>query len=121
VIPTYNQERFIRFALESAIMQTGDFEHEILVADDGSTDGTRAIIEEFVGAHPKLVRSIGTAVNRGISANFRRCFQEASGDYIAILEGDDYWLRPDKLSRQLAFLEGEPECVMVFSKIDVLN
>lgn len=121
VVPTYNQRRFIGFALESAIMQKGSFDHEILVSDDGSTDGAPEIVQEFEHSFRGLVRSIGGAKNRGISQNFRHCFQQASGDYIAVLEGDDYWLVPDKLERQLKFLEENPDCSMVFSKIDVLD
>ena len=121
VVPTYNQREFIRSALESAIMQVGDFDHEILVSDDGSTDGTLKIIEEFAYKFPNLVRSIGGPENVGISANFRNCFQQASGDFIAMLEGDDFWLHPQKLVKQVRFLEENRDCSMVFSKIEVLD
>lgn len=121
VVPTYNQREFIRSALESAIMQVGDFDHEILVSDDGSTDGTLEIVEEFVSKFPNLVRSIGGPNNGGISANFRNCFQKASGDFIAMLEGDDFWLHPQKLAKQVRFLEDNLDCSMVFSKIEVLD
>ena len=121
VIPTYNQREFIRGALESAIMQIGEFEHEILVSDDGSTDGTAEIVQEFVTKFPSLVRSIGNTENVGISANFLNCFQKATGDLIAMLEGDDYWLHPRKLADQVKFLEENSDCSMVFSKIEILD
>ncbi|NKE77530.1 glycosyltransferase [Ochrobactrum sp. MC-1LL] len=120
-IPTYNQEKFIAETIESALCQEGNFEVEIVLADDGSTDNTQHIIDHFVRRFPFKVRSIGDGVNRGISSNFKRCFDSAHGSYIAILEGDDLWTDPLKVSKQIDFLESHPDCSMVFSKILVQN
>lgn len=119
VIPTYNQELFITQAIESALSQTGDFFHDIVIADDGSTDGTANIISDYCNRYPYNVRSIGDGINRGISANFRRCFATATGAYLAILEGDDYWTDSSKIDKQIQFLEENTDCSMVFSKIEL--
>ena len=117
VIPTYNQENYIAAAVESAAMQIGDFDHEIIVSSDGSTDRTHDRIDEWRHRFPGLIRDISEEGNVGISGNFRRLFAAATGEYIAILEGDDVWTDPEKLSKQLAFLIDNADCSMVFSKI----
>lgn len=119
IVPTYNQEGYIDAAIGSVVEQLGDFSHEILVSSDGSTDGTRAKIQEWRKRYPMLVRDISEEPNVGISGNFRRLFQAASGDYIAILEGDDLWTDPTKLQSQKDFLQRNRECSMVFSMIKV--
>lgn len=117
VITAYNHEPFIAQAIESALSQRGDFAHEILVSDDGSTDGTRRIVRECEARHPGLVKDISPASNLGISGNLRHCFGRATGKYVAILEGDDYWTDPEKLRKQVAWMELHPDCPMVFSRI----
>ena len=117
VITTYNHESFIAQAIESAICQKGAFEHEVLVSDNGSTDGTREIVRQYASRHPGLVKDVSYDVNQGLSKNLKKCFDLATGDYIAILEGDDYWTDEAKLDKQLKFLEEHPSCSMVFSRI----
>lgn len=119
MIPTYNQEGYIDIAISSAVAQVGNFMHEILVSSDGSTDETRARIQSWEKRFPLLIRDVSSDTNVGISENFRRLFREASGDYIAILEGDDIWTDPEKLEKQKMFLEENVECSMVFSMIRV--
>lgn len=119
VIVCYNQKEFIAQAMESALAQRGDFYHDIVVADDGSTDGTADIVKRYCEKHSWRMRSIGDGVNRGISGNFRRAFASAGGAYLAVLEGDDYWSDRDKIARQVAFLEEHSDCSMVFSKIEI--
>lgn len=116
-IPTYNQEAFIGRAIESALTQNRDFGYEILISDDGSMDGTANVIEQYRARYPNLIRSIGDGVNRGISGNFKRGFEQAQGKYVAVLDGGDYWTDRDKLRKQERFLEGHESHSMVFSKI----
>lgn len=117
IITSYNHREFIAQALDSAIAQTGDFSHEILVADDASTDGTADIVRDYAKRYPGLVKDISNRENLGISGNLKHAFSLAGGEYIAILEGDDYWTDDRKLEKQLAFLEENRECPMVFSRI----
>lgn len=119
-IVCYNQERYISQAIESAISQKGDFIHEIMIADDGSTDKTPEIIREYAKNNSLLIKLIGSSQNIGISENFRRCFSAANGKYIAILEGDDYWSDEHNIANKLEFMDNNPECSMVFSKLQML-
>ncbi|ADH88666.1 glycosyl transferase family 2 [Ancylobacter novellus DSM 506] len=119
VIVCYNQAEYIAEAIESVLAQRGDFYQDIVVADDGSTDGTAEIVQRYCEKNRWRMRSIGDGINRGISGNFRRSFATAAGAYLAILEGDDYWSDRDKIAKQVAFLEANPDCSMVFSKIEV--
>ncbi|QFR32046.1 glycosyltransferase family 2 protein [Ancylobacter sp. TS-1] len=119
LIVCYNQADFIAGAIESVAFQRGDFQHEVVIADDGSTDGTAEIALSYCEKWPWLIRLIGDGVNRGIAGNYRRAFAAASGDYVAILEGDDFWHDRQKLARQSGFLDANPDCPMVFSRIEI--
>lgn len=117
VIVCYQQEAFITEAIESVLKQQGQFWLEIIVSDDGSTDATPTILAEYAEKYPTLIRNLSQKKNRGISENYKRCFAAARGQYVAVLEGDDFWLSQDKLSRQSLFLENYPESTMVFNAI----
>lgn len=117
IIVSYNHAQYISQAIESAIMQEGCFEHEILIADDASTDNTPQIINEYVKKYPHLIKNISSTKNLGISENYRRSFTYATGKYIAILEGDDFWLTSDKLQKQTTLLELDPNAAMAFSAV----
>lgn len=119
IIVTYNHERYIADAISSALSQKGDFEHEILISDDGSADSTHEIVREYARRYPSIIRDISSRENLGISANYKKCIAEAKGDFIAVLEGDDRWSVPDKLKKQLEFLVANPDCHMVFSAIAI--
>ena len=121
IIVSYNHEEFITEAIESALQQQGDFNHEILLADDGSTDKTPEIIANYVKKYPKKIRSIGRGRNFGVSDNYRHSFSEAEGNFIAILEGDDYWSDNKKLFKQASFLEENKKVSMVFSGIEIFD
>ncbi|WP_281827530.1 glycosyltransferase [Jannaschia rubra] len=117
----YNHVDYITEAIESALAQKGNFTHEILLSDDGSTDGTARIMARYAEKHPTRIRNISRGGNHGISENYRHCFREAAGNFVAVLEGDDYWSDPEKNLRQAEFLTRTPEAQMVFSKIELLN
>lgn len=120
-ILSYNHQEFIVEAIESALEQRGDYTHEILLADDGSSDGTARIMARYAARYPNRVRNISTGGNLGVSANYQHCFREAAGNYIAILEGDDYWTDPDKNARQADFLASKTEAGAVFSRIELYD
>lgn len=119
IVPTYNQSDFIDATLRSAVRQIGEFNHQIMVSSDGSSDGTRDRVLAWQHRHPLLISDLSNDQNIGISRNFRRLFSAAQGDFVAILEGDDLWSSTTKLQQQLAFMLRNPECSMVFSKIRV--
>ena len=99
VVCTYNGEKYLRDQIDSLLVQTYPI-YEIIIQDDGSTDGTWAIIEEYVEKHPKLIRGIRNEHNLGWNQNFYAAIMNATGDYIACCDQDDYWM-PDKIERQV--------------------
>ncbi len=109
---TYNHEAYLRDTLEGFLMQKVDFPIEILVNDDASTDGTRAILREYAEKYPDLIRPFYQDVNlysQGKDLCLEVLYPAARGKYIALCEGDDYWTDPDKLQMQVDFLEAHPE------------
>jgi glycosyltransferase involved in cell wall biosynthesis len=117
VVTVYNHERYIAQCLESILKQKGDFQLEIIVGDDCSTDQTFNIIEGFRKSYPKIVNVLPVEQNLGIAKNLKRCLDACSGEYIAICEGDDYWTDENKLQKQKDFLDARRDCSMCFSAI----
>src|SRR4051794_11773039 len=111
---TYNHEPFIAQALDSILMQQVSFDHEILIGEDCSTDRTREIVRAYRQRYPDKIRLQLPETNRGMMQNFVAVLAAARGDYVALLEGDDYWTAPDKLARQVAYLDAHPECAICF-------
>jgi len=107
LIASYNHRAFIRETLESVLAQ--DYPRlRIVVADDGSRDGTQEILRDYAERFPDRVTCLLSPVNTGISENVNRALAACHGPYIALLGGDDLML-PGKLSRQVAFLEARPD------------
>jgi len=118
---TYNHERFIAQALDSALMQQVYFNYEIVVGDDCSTDSTRKILADYQRKFPDKIRLLLPEQNLGMMANFAATLKECCGQFIALLEGDDYWTSPDKLQRQVDLLEAHPECCASFHNVLVVH
>lgn len=97
LILTYNHAPYIAEALRSVQNQTFPGSLEILIADDCSSDGTTDVAIQMVGNDPR-VRLLDSSTNRGMQHNFRRALEQARGKYVALLEGDDYWVGNSKLS-----------------------
>lgn len=108
-VVSYNQAGFIDRCLQSVVAQLPPGELEVLVGDDGSSDDTRARIEEFARAHPGTIVPVFHPSNLGPSGNYRALIARARGRYIAHLDADDFWL-PGKLRSQLATLQARPGC-----------
>ena len=97
IIPTYNHERFIAQALESVIAQRTDFDFEIIVSEDCSTDSTRQIILDWKARYPDRIRLILSDRNVHSNEVVARAFRAARGTYVALLDGDDFWTYSKKL------------------------
>lgn len=109
---TYNHEKFIADAIDSFLMQKTNFNFEILIHDDASTDRTADIVREYEGKYPHLIKPVYQIENqysKGGSGN-KINFNRARGKYIALCEGDDYWTDPYKLQKQVDYMENHPEC-----------
>ena len=118
----YNHEHFIRQCLDGFLMQKTNFAFEVLIHDDASTDATAEIISEYQEKYPTIVKPILQKENqysKGVSGTFTHNFPRALGKYIAICEGDDYWIDPNKLSSQVDFLESNPEFGLVHTDYDM--
>lgn len=117
LVVSYNHVKYLEEAIESILAQQVDFPMEIVFADDCSTDGTQAIIQKYQSCHSEIVRVLDTPANLGITRNYQRGFAACAGEYIAVMEGDDYWLGKDRLKCLVEFLEAHPECVLVFNRM----
>lgn len=118
IVVSYNHQEFIADAIESALAQHGDFDHEILLSDDGSTDGTARIVEAYAQTFPGMIRNISRGRNFGISENYKHAFRQAKGEFVAILEADDYWSHQGKNLAQVRFLQDQEDAAIVFSRIE---
>lgn len=120
---TYNQKEYIRDALDGFLNQKTDFAYEVLIHDDASTDGTAQIIREYADRYPQIIKPILQTENQyskgitNISGTYN--FPRAEGRYIAMCEGDDYWISDRKLQRQVDFMEAHKDCSMVFCSAKV--
>ena len=119
-VVAYNHGRYIGDCLASVIGQQLDADLEILVGDDCSTDQTRQIIGAYAEKYPGLVQPVFHPRNIGGTRNYQVLIGKAEGDYIAHLDGDDYWL-PEKLAEQIAFLEANRNCVAVYANAIVVS
>lgn len=120
LITAYDQERFVAAALESALAQDYPAELvDVVVVDDGSRDGTAAILAEVAARHPERVRVVRQD-NAGYTAATARAVEEARGELLALLDADDAW-PADKLSRQVELLVGRPEVGLVYGDMRVVD
>ena len=114
VMIAYNVEHYIAQALDSVLMQEVDFDYEVVIGEDCSTDGTRDIVRAYARRHPDRIRAVLRAANLGMNRNFVATLAEARGRHIALLDGDDYWTSPHKLRTQVDFLRAHPSCSTCF-------
>lgn len=117
---TYNQEKYIRQCLQSIIDQKTNFDYEIIVGDDCSTDGTQDILKEFAEKYPCIFKLFLHDKNNGGVYNFKFVHDRAVGKYVAHIDGDDLML-PGKLQAQASKLESNPLCTAVWHRVDFFD
>jgi len=124
LITTYNQENLITQTVDSVLMQIVNFDYEIVIGEDASSDRTREIVMELARQHPEKIRVLlrdPEVANRerhlSGKMNFLQALQSCRGEYIAILDGDDYFTSPHKLQKQVDFLDAHPECMICFHNV----
>ena len=117
---TYNQVRYIRECLESIVDQETDFAFEVIVADDGSTDGTREIVREFGERYPEVVKPVLRPRNIGGTRNYIETHNGAKATYVAHMDGDDVMF-PGKLQKQVEFLDANAEFSLVWHRVNLFD
>jgi glycosyltransferase involved in cell wall biosynthesis len=111
---TYNQELYIAEAIEGVLMQKTAFEVELVIGEDGSKDNTRAIVIDYCHRFPGRIRLLPDEGNLGMMKNMVRTLKACRGRYVAMCEGDDYWIDEQKLQKQVDFMETHPEYSFCF-------
>lgn len=120
----YNHEKYIAQCLEGFIIQKTKFKFEAIVHDDASTDGTASLIKEYACKYPDIIIPIYQKENQYSKCkyNISKIMDECTrGKYIAICEGDDYWVDPYKLQKQVDLLEANPQYGLCYTKSKVYN
>ena len=123
----YNHEKYIRDCLDGFVKQKTNFNFEVIVHDDASTDRTAEIIMEYAKKYPDIIKPILQKENqysKGALITLDIIFPKCKGKYIAVCEGDDYWICDTKLQQQADIMEEHPEyvaCVHANKVIDYLN
>lgn len=120
---TYNQENYISDAIDSFIMQKTNFNYEILIHDDASTDRTVEIIKEYQSKYPDLIKPIFQKENqysKKVKVHLINVGR-AKGKYIANCEGDDFWTDPYKLQKQVDYMEKHTECSVCVHAGNLVN
>lgn len=117
----YNHEKFIEQALDSVLMQQVDFEYQIVIGEDCSKDNTRDILLRYQQKYPDKIHLLLPEKNLGMHDNFLQTFKACRGDYIALLEGDDYWTSPNKLQKQVDLLDTHADYTICFHNALILH
>lgn len=111
---TYNHCKYITKAIDGALSQLTDFDYEIVIGDDCSSDGTREIIQNYERKYPNRIKAIYNQKNLGMMQNNINTILECKGEYIALLDGDDFWVENTKLQTQIDFLESNTDYSFCF-------
>lgn len=120
VVMSYNFESYLADCIQSIINQKINFEFEILIGDDASTDNSEKIINQFAANYPNIIKPVLHSKNIGAINNYFYLLKLAKGEYIAYIDGDDYML-PNKLFMQVNFLDDNLDCSMVVHPCKVLT
>lgn len=120
---TYNQENYIKDTIDGFLMQKTTFPIEIIINDDASTDNTTKFLRDYADKHPNLIIPIFQKENqysKGINPGVKFVLPLCKGKYIALCEGDDYWIDPYKLQKQVDFLEANKDFVISHHNMKVI-
>jgi len=120
---SYKNEQFIQQAIDSIFMQEVNFEYDLVISNDCSPDGTDKIIQDYIKNHPKgnKIKYYLQEKNLGHFGNWGFIIDKCEGDYVAILESDDFWTDKNKLQLQYGFLENNKDYSTVFHDCTVQN
>lgn len=113
IVVTYNQEDTIARTFDSILAQRCHAPIEIVIGEDGSTDGTRLVCQQYVGRYSDKIRLMPQKPNKGVVNNYMDCLLAARGTFIADCAGDDYWIDPEKLEKELRLMEQDDQITLV--------
>lgn len=119
MMTAFNRAKYTDLAIKSVLAQTYQ-NWELLVLDDGSTDGTDKVVTRLV-ATDRRIKNLRSEENLGITRNRNRGFNSPVGKYVAVLDCDDLWIDPDKLKLQVTYLEEHPDHVIVGTDVTVID
>ncbi|MEO0772027.1 MAG: glycosyltransferase [Pseudomonadota bacterium] len=120
----FNHGAYLKDTLDGFLAQRCDFRVEIIVHDDASTDDTADILRDYAARHPGIIRPIIQTENlfsKGVNPYYAYVFPSATGQYIALCDGDDYWDDPDKLTTQVGFLDTNPDVSVSFGGVHAIT
>ena len=121
ICTVYNKEPWLKKTIDSFLAQETEFAYEIILVDDASSDGSRSIIQDYQTNYPDLIRAFYQNENQGIAKTWVAICKEARGQYIARCDGDDFWLDPLKLQKQVDLLESKPDCKWSNTDFDIYD
>lgn len=120
IIWTYNHEKYIGQAIKSIVDQERDFELEIIIGDDFSTDGAREVMKDYASRY-SFIKLLFPNRNNGPNENVIQTLKNCKGKYVAFLDGDDYWCDSRKLMKQVNFMENNPEVNLCFNNVQIIG
>lgn len=121
ICTNYNKGDWVREAIDSFLNQKTNFDFEIIIIDDASTDHSYEIIQEYQKKFPEKVRTFRNEVNLGITRTWKKVCQEAKGQYIARCGSDDFWTDPLKLQKQVDLLDASTDSLWSNTEFDMVD
>jgi glycosyltransferase involved in cell wall biosynthesis len=121
IVPIYNHERYLEYAINSILEQKVNFEYEVLIGEDCSTDNSREVLRKLEPSLPTSFKIFYREKNLGARLNFRDLYSRAQGKYLCALEADDFWCNPNKLQLQYDFLENHSDYIAVAHNANVIG
>lgn len=117
----YNVEPYIGQSIEGVLSQKTNFPFELVIGEDCSRDGTRAICEAYAGKYPGIIRLLPSDVNHGMAGNYSRTLEQCRGKYIAVCDSDDIWVDQTKMQQQVDFLEQHADYGIVYTDVQTIT
>ena len=121
ICTNYNKGDWVREAIDSFLNQKTNFDFEIIIIDDASTDHSYEIIQEYQNKFPEKVRTFRNEVNLGITRTWKKVCQEAKGQYIARCDSDDFWTDSLKLQKQVDLLDASTDSLWSNTEFDMVD
>ena len=121
ICTNYNKGDWVREAIDSFLNQKTNFDFEIIIIDDASTDHSYEIIQEYQNKFPEKVRTFRNEVNLGITKTWKKICREAKGQYIARCDSDDFWIDPLKLQKQVDLLDASIDSLWSNTEFDMVD